>query len=50
MKTRQQTGLGEALHVAAHRLQRNFQGLGELFDSDGAARADHIEKFELPGI
>ncbi|GAO25299.1 hypothetical protein ALISP_5119 [Alicycliphilus sp. B1] len=50
MKARHQALLGQALHVAAHGLQRHAQGLGEMLHAGAAVLADMGQQLELAGI
>jgi len=50
MKAREQARFGQALHVAAHRLQGHAQGFGQLFDAGGFARAHFFKEQELSGV
>ena len=50
VKAREQSLVGQPLHVAPHRLQRDAQHVGQLLDGDRAARAHGIEKVDLARI
>ena len=50
VEARQQPGLGQQLHVAAHRLQRHAEALGQRLDRHHAAGADLVEQFGLAGV
>ena len=44
MKAQQQPGVGQALHIAAHRLHRHVQALRQPLDGDGAPRPHLIKQ------
>ena len=50
MKAGEQARFRQALHIAAHGLQGDAQGLSELFHRGGFARTHFFEQLELAGI
>ena len=50
VKARQQALVGQALHIAAHGLQGDPQGVGQLLHRDGAVGLNDGKQFELSGV
>ena len=50
MKAGEQARFRQALHIAAHRLQRDPQGVGKLFHRGGFARTHFFKQLELAGV
>jgi hypothetical protein len=50
MEAREQAGLGQALHVAPHGLQRDAEALGQGLDGLGAVGAHFVEQLGVAGV